>query len=133
MTGNAVGSSPVTDRSTMEMFYQLHETAYADRQDERVPPNHYPLVTRSGLVPVAQLSDRGLFSQSRYRSDDLALGYAGDDPGPGIAEVDTQSPSSVQFVEEASYSSPPLALADGLAQVTGQAKTIDVQATLAMR
>lgn len=135
LAGNAVGSTPVTDRSAIEMFYQLHETAYAERQDESVPPNHYPLVTRSGVVPVAQLSDRGLFNQARYRSYDIAADYASGDAGPGFVDsydVEPEAPRVEATAVEQSASQP-LSLAAGPAQVAGHAKIIDVQATLAMR
>ncbi len=134
LAGNALGSAPVTDRSTIEMFYQLHETAYADREDERVPPNHYPLVTRRGVVPVAQLSDRGLFSQARYRSYDIAADYVSDDPGPGFVDsYDVEPAGQSEARAQELSAAEPLSLAAGPAQVTGQAKTIDVQAALAMR
>ena len=135
IVGDALGSSPVTDRSVIEMLYQSHETAIADHRDDSAPPNRYPLVTRSGVVPVAQLSERGLFSQARYRSHDIAADYAFRDPG--LTFVDTYDVEPEARRVEATAMEPstvqPLSLADGPAQVAGQAKIIDVQATLAMR
>ncbi len=128
LAGNAVGSTPVTDRSTIAMFYQSHQTAFADRQGPRVLPNHFPLVTRSGVVEVAQLSDRGLFSQARYRTLQMAPMYDDADerdPGPGLEEDYARRvlPAPAE----------PIGLAQGSSHVSGQAKIIDVQATLAMR
>lgn len=134
IAGNAVGSIPVADRSAVEMFYQSHQTAYADRQGQRALPDHYPLVTRKGVVEVAELSDRGLFSQSRYRAADVAATYAdAGDPGPAPEASYSESPQPAATLAEATAPAEPLSLARGPSQVDGQAKIIDVQATLAMR
>ncbi len=136
LAGNAVGSTPVTDRSTIAMFYQAHKAAFADRDERRALPNHYPLVTRNGVVEVAQLSDRGLFSQSRYRPTHAAVAYASADdrdPGPGLEEGYASSPAQASPIIEASAPAEPLSLAQGPSQIAGQARIIDVQAALAMR
>lgn len=135
IAGNALGSTPMTDRAAIGLFYQTHDMANANGGDARALPDHYPLVTRRGVTPVEQLSDRGLFSQARYRSFEAvavaADSYSYDDPGPGPAFEDDAVPQ-VQMAEPTSPQ-PPLALAEGPAQVNGQARIIDVQATLAMR
>ncbi len=87
VAGNAVGSSQPLERSTMAMMYQTHETTRADPGIGRRPPDHYPLVTRQGTVPVAELSTRGLYSQRRYQ----AVLQAADYSGPGLAPWDEPS------------------------------------------
>lgn len=135
--GNAVGSAPITDRSMIGMFYQSHETAHVDGRRQRVLPNHYPLVTRTGTVPVAQLSERGLFSQARYRFDQAGAEYAADGPGPGREDMDREEVAAAQhdsaFAIAEAQSAQPLAMTAGPGQIAGQAKTINVPATLAMR
>lgn len=133
IAGNALGSTPVVDRSVITALYQFHETPAPATEDERRPPDHYPLVTRGGVVPVAQLSDRGLFSQARYRAPDW--GYAGEvhyDPVPELKEVEMPAPQPEQE-PVALAAVEPLQLEDGPARVTGQAKIIDVEAALALR
>ena len=62
IAGNALGTTPITDRAALDSYYQMHETGGAVGQIEnRALPDRYPLVTRSGVVPVEQLSERGLF------------------------------------------------------------------------
>lgn len=134
IAGNALGSIPITDRSVVSTFYQSHETAVAEPAERGALPDHYPLVTRNGVVPVAELSDRGLFSQARYRvfrpADAFAFETAPDPrPRRGAGEpIDTQK-------VEADGPAPlePLEMAHGPAQLTMPGKIIDVQAALAMR
>ncbi|HEU4820446.1 MAG TPA: hypothetical protein VFS87_04740 [Qipengyuania sp.] len=136
IAGNALGSTPVTDRSAITTFYQTHQSAIAAQHDQRALPDHYPLVTRSGVVPVAQLADRGLYSQARYSSFLAAAGYAADiddDPGPGLEETDPAVSQHAPPTAAAAVPPEPLDLAQGPAQLAGRAKIIDVQATLAMR
>lgn len=127
VAGNALGSTPITDRSALESYYQAHEKAAIDQHENRALPDRYPLVTRSGVVPVEQLSDRGLFSQARYRPV-LALAAHDetydDDPGPGFEEVDQYASPPSQAASQAEAATN--------AQTAGQAKIIDVRATLAM-
>lgn len=139
IAGNAIGSTPITDRSTIAMFYQSHDTAAAEQPDRRALPDHYPLVTRSGVVPVAELSDRGLFSQARYRSF-VAAAYEADAPqgyGAGFVEdapaLDTEVRSAGVTPEETAAPAPSLALAEGSGEGSEGARTIDVQAQLAIR
>ncbi len=135
IAGNAVGSIPVTDRSTVEMFYQAHKTATVGQYGQRLLPDHYPLVTRDGVVEVARLSDRGLFRQARYRPSNLAAGYAAsaDEGDPGVAFVEEYSPDSRSAAATAAAPAETVSLAQGPSRVSGHAKIIDVQATLAMR
>jgi hypothetical protein len=128
MAGNALGTTPVTDRVALDSYYQTHETSATTRQHgNNPPPDHYPLVTRNGVVPVEQLSDRGLFSQARYRPV-LALAAPeevyDEDPGPGFAETErsASAPSPAALEAEGSAHGP----------AAGQGKIIDVQAALAM-
>ncbi|WP_375289909.1 hypothetical protein [Qipengyuania sp.] len=71
IAGAALGSTPVIDRASMGAFYaQEQDTSppmVTDSAGEQLP-DHYPLVTARGTVPVEQLSDRGLYSQARYQS-----------------------------------------------------------------
>lgn len=145
LAGNAVGSTSMSDRAASAIHYQSHLDTHGARDSARVLPDHYPLVTREGVVPVARLSERGLFSQTRYRGIDAASAYAEDGPGPGFDTFDRTNPprQDVRQTVASPNASAPLALADGAADVTaakaqmaaaeGQAKIIDVQATLAMR
>lgn len=135
-TGTALGSTEVADRATLEMYYQSHEngSAVMGRAADRKLPDHYPLVTRSGVVPVEQLADRGLFSQARYRDfdesgDDMAVAvYADSDFGPRFVDMELAPPQDSVDADAAPAQplSPP-----GIAN--GQARLIDVQASLAMR
>lgn len=131
IAGSALGSAAISNRSAGGSLYQSHETADMEPRDARALPDHYPLVTRSGVVPVAQLSDRGLFSQRRYRPVIAFAGYidgGSADPGPGF-ESDDQQPVSDPSVAANDLPSSPL---DVTHDESG-AKIIDVQATFAMR
>jgi hypothetical protein len=129
VAGTALGSTPMTDRSALESYYQTHRTAADDQLENRALPDRYPLVTGSGVVPVEQLSDRGLFSQARYRPV-IALAAHDvpydDDPGPGFEENrDAGSPPpSVHAAVEADTSVDQAG--------SGQGKIIDVQDALAL-
>ena len=155
VAGNALGSTPILDRPTIGSFYQSHEDSVSGREAEgERPPDHYPLTTRSGTVPVAELGMRGIYSQARYR----AVTYAADyhpveftvaDYGPTEAieryeDAIDNTGSGYDRPEEAS-SMPetaaksdvpaPLQLAAGPATVPaeGRAKMIHVPDVLAMR
>lgn len=79
VAGNALGSTPIINRSMIETFYQEHEdSAYEAVSHDDPPPDHYPLITHAGTVPVAELGMRGLYSQARYRALNYAYGYAPD-------------------------------------------------------
>ncbi len=150
VAGNALGSTPVLDRPTLESFYQSHADAPVERAAATTPlPDHYPLVTRAGTVPVGELGMRGLYSQARFRAyayadDPAEARYASadvysapeprtyerveDNAGPGEPE-----PAGAQAQADASGPSAPLELAGGPASVgVGQARLIDVRAALAM-
>lgn len=146
IAGNALGSTPPLHRSTVAMMYQSHDIAIRDATAREPLPDHYPLVTRRGTVPVAELSTRGLYSQARYRAylhaadydqaelaaadyrpDEELVRYQGTDQSIRIGDPD---------VGRERADPAPLQLAAGPATVAtlqGNAKLIDVEATLAMR
>jgi hypothetical protein len=144
-----LGSTPILDRPTIGTFYQTHEDNGFENAGEREsPPDHYPLETRAGTVPVAELGMRGLYSQARYRA--LTYAYVSDyrpaefaaDYQPASYESDDESvrigdPAPAARLPESPEARPeaPLQLAAGPASIApeGQAKLIDVQATLALR
>lgn len=150
VAGTALGSTPVLDRPTIGAFYQSHDQAAGSlAAEERVLPDHYPLVTRNGTVSVAELADRGLYSQRRYRAVFYAVdsgpGYApasyepdqprytDEDPALRVGDAADARPNS-QWVER-DAAPEPLQLAAGPATIaaSGQAKTVNVEAALAMR
>lgn len=149
VAGNALGSTPVLDRSTIGMFYQQHQTAYADPAPRQPLPDHYPLVTKNGTVSVAELSTRGLYSQARYRAYLQAADYAEAEvayeeyrPDSEWRDEETRAvfamadPAQAEpAAEPPGEAAAPLQLAAGPADVTGggQAKLVNVSAALAMR
>lgn len=153
IAGTTLGSSPLIAAGTSAAYYQSHESGVGQDGEGRVLPDHYPLVTRNGTVPVSQLSDQGLYSQARYRemygsASDTGDRYAfADVPAdePRFQRADqSASIGEATAPREAEYAPvpaaappPPLALADGPATVSsangGSAKMIDVRAVLAMR
>lgn len=137
IAGDALGSASPIDRSTLAMLYQSHETAIS-AADEPALPNHYSLVTNGRVVPVAELSDRGLFAQARYRpvyyiaSHSMAATDLATEPDHAdAAPLATPPPTTTQA--EAANPPPPIELAQGPAQVAGQGKIIDVEEALALR
>lgn len=101
IAGTSLGSSPLVAASATTEYYQQHELSGALMPDARAAamPERYPLVTPKGTVPVAQLSERGLFSQARYRVVDDQI-----DTAPAV------SPSNRDFAPaetEAYMSEPP--------------------------
>ena len=150
IAGNALGSTPPLDRSTIAMLYQTHETTEGMSAEGERPPDHYPLVTRNGTVPVGELAMRGLYSQRRYQAYLYAADYAPaeavyEDYQPGEEWRDERTREALAAADAANHSEfaadaekeavLPLQLAAGPATVSpeGNAKLIDVQATLAMR
>lgn len=152
VAGNALGSTPVVDRPTIGFYYQTHDAApYPVGASSAPLPDHYPLVTRSGIVPVAELGTRGLYSQARYRPDSYAVndGPAGYAPPGGNPEAsspdyefgdssptrnDGATPGRQATASAETGPAAPLQLASGPASVSsGKARMIDVNATLAMR
>lgn len=142
LAGTALGSTPIADRGLIDTFYQGHETAYPEEPEHR-PPDHYPLVTARGTVPVEELSERGLFSQARYRAvfadagyDAAAYAEIAYEPMPDeprFAERD-ESAGIGEPVPQAAPAQTPPTLAIAAANATsGHAKIIDVQAALAMQ
>lgn len=150
VAGTAVGSTPILDRPTLGVYYQSHQAAeHAQDATLRPLPDHYPLVTREGIVPVAQLSERGLFSQARYRAMYGATDYAplamseaayepATDDAVASAPVDAglRVGDPVEPGPRTDVPPPPLELAAGPASVpanSGRAKTINVETVLALR
>ena len=156
VAGNALGSAPLIDKSGIVAFYQSHEDAVFSRQtaEAALLPDHYALVTRGGTVPVAKLSDRGLYSQARYRGVYAAdvnqqpryeeanfpgvsvqSRYEGDDESVHVGDSVSQPPMGRTNGTIQEAPSAPLALSAGPGTVAraGHAKLIDVNATLAMR
>ena len=155
LTGNALGSAPILNRPAIGGFYQSNgDSAFSEESSGPMPlPNHYALVTRAGTVPVAELAERGLYSQARFRSDYASIDYeaaryaasdfAEDAYGPqyqgddeSVRIGDARAQANTRNPELAGSGSPrtPLALADGPAAVSrvGDAKLIDVGAALAL-
>lgn len=153
IAGTMLGSSPLIAAGTSAVYYQDHSSDDELKDpEERLLPDHYPLVTRQGTVPVTQLSDRGLFSQARYRAiftpTDPTGGYARADlpeheprferadrsADLGEAPAPSHLASGTTVVSDAS---PPLPLANGPATLPaangGSAKMVNVSAVLAMR
>ena len=146
IAGNALGSAPVLDRSTVATLYQTHETAEPIMRDGEMPPDHYPLVTKAGTVPVGELSMRGLYSQRRYRAFAYAADYApaevhvdewryDEDWRPQASDQALAVGDPAPEAADAGEAEEPLQLAAGPASIAaeGQAKTVDVNAALAMR
>lgn len=149
VAGTALGSTPILDRSTFETFYQLHDDTASQARGERQLPDHYPLVTREGTVPVAQLAERGLYSQSRYRAyvyaDYTPAEVQLDEYRPGEEWRDEATREAYAMADRAGSPEPsrepeteagePLQLAAGPATVEsqGEAKLVEVDAALAMR
>ena len=147
VAGNALGSTPVLDRSTIATFYQTHESAEPLAREGQPLPDHYPLVTLNGTVPVGELAMRGLYSQARYRAYAYAVDYVpsevhveewqpNEDWRPQVTDepLAIGDPAPQPAVPE-SDAVEPLQLAAGPASIAGegQAKTVDVNAALAMR
>lgn len=146
VAGSALGSTPILDRPTLTSFYASHADAQAPGAARDTPPDHYPLVTRAGTVPVGELGQRGLYSQARYRTTFAAIGsseapypednYSSPLPGrevtPAPAPANDEGRAGGEAVAEAPAA--PLRLA-GPADVEERdgAKLIDVSTTLAMR
>jgi len=147
IAGNALGSTPAIDRSTIQSFYQSHEDGggYEPATDAEQLPDHYPLETNHGTVPVAALSERGLYSQARYRSfyevappqlayePDIESALPREEVSDASLRIGDPAPEPAATLSNEAV--PPLQLAQGPASLTsgGGAKMIDVQATLAMR
>lgn len=145
IAGNALGSTPVLGRATVADFYQTHQTTEQQARQSKPLPDHYPLVTRAGTVPVGELATRGLYSQRRYRAFADAAGYV-----PPEVDVEAWQPGEdwrPQAKDEALAigdpapqpaaidAAEPLQLAAGPANLSseGQVRTVDVNAALAMR
>ena len=154
VAGHALGSAPVIHRPAIERLYQSHDDGAVSDRASYALPDHYALVTRNGTVPAAELADRGLYSQERYRdlyatADYEAASHAeADDPDPASRSQYWGDDEALRIGDPAlqpemvpanlgadERPSEPLTFADGAeaASQTGDARLIDVSATLAMR
>lgn len=153
--GTGLGSTPIGDRTAVGLYYQTHpSSAGGSPPTEALRPDHFPLVTPWGTVPVERLAERGLYSQARYRmlaadpaDRDARFADSGADshgPGPGSGWIEEPrspangGPQTAQFamLDTADAGSrAPLELAQGPATVpnSGNARMIDVAAALAAR
>lgn len=141
VAGSAVGSTPMLDRSTIGDLALVGGGggggSGANAVSKALLPDHYPLVTRQGTVPVAALSTRGLYSQKRYR---VAMLYDDGEAAMHDAPYDPDadgSPSASGAPSWRAVASVP----DGPHEVSvgptvdphdGEAKIIDVSTTLAL-
>lgn len=74
IAGSSLGSTPVLARADTDTFAPADVAAsyqpIAVSEPNQPTPDHYPLVTPRGTVAIADLSNRGLYSQARYRAND---------------------------------------------------------------
>ena len=89
VAGTALGSTPMLAPGQHgDLMMNTDDGSLFDQASFDMDlPNHYPLVTPRGTVPVERLSDRGLYSQVRYR----AMYYADSFDNPELADyhIDT--------------------------------------------
>lgn len=142
VAGSAVGSTPMLDRSTIAELASVgsgggEAGGGASAARNALLPDHYPLVTRQGTVPVAALSTRGLYSQKRYQ---VAMLYNDGEAAMHDAPYDPDADGLHYASEPPSLGAVP-AMPDGPHEVSagpatdqhdGEAKIIDVSATLAL-
>ena len=80
IAGTSLGSTPVLARADTDTMQPSGSPAIdhsvAVSQSTQPSPDHYPLVTPRGTVAVANLSERGLYSQTRYRDSDAYVATA---------------------------------------------------------
>lgn len=91
IAGTALGSTPVIDRASTGAVlpsYENSRSAAAAFADTKAP-DHYPLVTPRGTVPVAELSQRGLYSQARFQPVRYSAGHYAMDPELADYHIDT--------------------------------------------
>lgn len=143
IAGTSLGSTPVlspadaADPANSAVAQQAPSATLASSSAVELTSDHYPLVTPRGTVAVADLSNRGLFSQARYRSQDAAVATqlasfddAGDTAAPPRASAGEQSapqPPDNSLTQPTA----PLALRQGPAQLypaRGQARSVHVAA-----
>ena len=68
VSGAAIGDSPVLPRSSQETLPQA-QVAFvpsSPRSSSERPPNHYPLKTQEGTVPVAELALHGRYRDTAH-------------------------------------------------------------------
>ncbi|MXP29766.1 hypothetical protein GRI58_13205 [Porphyrobacter algicida] len=136
IAGTSLGSTPVLARADTDTMQPSGSPAIdqsvAVSQSTQLSPDHYPLVTPRGTVAVVDLSERGLYSQTRYRDSDayvataLAAGQidAGNHQQPVMARAVNQvapKTSSSSLATNASTRS--LNLAQGPGQINDPAAT----------
>lgn len=139
VAGSAVGSTPMLDRSTIAELASVGSGGGGGASAARnaLLPDHYPLVTRQGTVPVAALSTRGLYSQKRYQvamlydDGEAAMHDAPYDPDADGLPYASEPPSS-GAVPAMPVGPHEVAVGPATDQHDGKAKIIDVSATLAL-
>ena len=131
VSGQAIGDTPMLRGGVDDMLPEgsSFQSDFSDLAESEQPPDHYPLETPQGTIPVAQLALHGRMrdrDHGWYATEDpivLEAQYASD---PGEDEVvqpeRTESPSDRSSSEDA-----PVAHAQ---PVAGQARMIDVPAAL---
>ena len=133
IAGSSLGSTPVLARADTDTFAPADVPAnyqsVAASEPNQPAPDHYPLVTPRGTVAIADLSDRGLYSQARYRANDayVAVRLASDATDNDImrqvtAPVTDIGAASVKVTptpQQAHATSKPLKLATGPVQIGG--------------
>ena len=152
VSGAAIGDSPVLPRSSQETLpeAQVSFVPGSHKTSAERPPNHYPLETKDGTIPVAELSLHGRYrdtahARSMMRARDAeqnSVDHAGnyysdaeverlafaEDYGP--RPVDPQQ-SAAARTEQASAEPVTPEPADFVEMRRGNAKSIDVAAALA--
>ena len=154
VSGAAIGDSPVLPRSSQETLPQA-QIAFAPsspRSSSERPPNHYPLKTQEGTVPVAELALHGRYrdtaharsmmraKEAELRPADYAENYYDEAEVERLAHADAyvQHPAQAQtmttrYTEPQQTDVAPVqqAPADAVEMRVGNAKSIDVAAALA--
>ena len=93
-------------------------------------PDHYPLVTPRGVVPVADLMTHGLYSNRRFRRVYYAFDDEIPEPAKEIPAVSTRPEPGPVFQQDIPAEDAMPVLAVQTEQGTGRARYIDVKAAL---
>lgn len=125
--GHAVGSAELRRPSTLGIVEDASRIGTSRIQARAPMPDHYPLVTRAGTIPVAALATRGLYSQARYQHQHVAteppaLAALASDTGP--------APGAGLALVEDPAAGPPAA---DVTIERGGSRFVDVKAVLAMQ
>jgi hypothetical protein len=133
VSGATINTSPIQRASIGSDQITRPAIAFDPRDtghDQVALPDHYAMQTPQGLVPVAALSTRGIYSQRRYGWDEASYSpppeptyfppasYGDDEAAQSQADVAAAPAAPVQAVESADQGNP---------------KVIDVAAALASR